>query len=140
MNNRPAFALALVLATPVATWFLVGDLSATQFEDLDYLWRAPALPGAVELVLGVLAVMIALASATVLGFALRRGQVRRQWAATVVPLCVAGALLGYAGRVVSAGGIGANIGGALTIFLAGPLVLALAVAAASNAWYEGRRR
>ena len=133
-------AVARVLATPVATWFLVGDLSATEFDDLDYLWRAPALPAAVELVLGVLAALIAVASATVLAVALYRGQVRRQWSATVVPLCVAGALLGYAGRVVSAGGIGANIGGALMIGLAGPLVLALVVAAAWNAWYEGRRR
>ena len=138
MHHRAA--VALVLATPVATWFLVGDLSATQFDDLDYLWRAPALPAAVELVLGVLAALIAVASATVLAVALYRGQVRRQWSATVVPLCVAGALVGYAGRVVSAGGIGANIGGALMIGLAGPLVLALVVAAAWNAWYEGRRR
>ena len=33
-----------------------------------------------------------------------------------------------------------NIGGAPMIFLAGPLVLALVVAAAGNARYEGRRR
>ena len=138
MHHRAA--VALVLATPVAAWLLVGDLSATEFDDLDYLWRAPALPAAVELVLGVLAALIAVASATVLAVALYRGQVRRQWSATVVPLCVAGALVGYAGRVVSAGGIGANIGGALMIGLAGPLVLALVVAAAWNAWYEGRRR
>ena len=128
-------AVALVLATPVATWFLVGDLSATQFDDLDYLWRAPALPAAMEFLVGVLAALVVLASATVLSVALHRGQVRRQWSATVVPLCVAGALLGYTGRVVSAGGIGANIGGALMIFLAGPLVVILVVAAAWNAWH-----
>ena len=138
MNRRAA--VALVLAIPVATWFLIGDLSATQFDDLDYMWRAPVLPAPLELMLGVLAALVVLASATVLAVALRRDQVRRQWAATVVPLCAAGVLLGYAGRVVSAGGIGANIGGAMMIFLAGPLVLALVVAAAGNAWYEGRRR
>ena len=132
-------AVALVLATPVAIWFLVGDLSATQFDDLDYLWRAPVLPAPVELLLGALATLVALASATMLAVALRRGQVRRQWSATVVPLCGAGAVAGYAGRVVSAGGIGANIGGAMMIFLAGPLILALAAAAAWNAWYESRR-
>ena len=138
MNHRAA--VALVLATPVAAWFLVGDLSATQFDDLDYLWRAPALPAAVELVLGVLAALIAVASATVLSVAFHRGQVRRQWSATVVPLCAAGALLGYAGRVVSAGGIGANIGGALMIFFAGPLIVALVAAAAWNALHERRRQ
>lgn len=136
--NRSA-AVALVLATPVATWFLVGDLSATQFEDLDYMWRAPVLPAPAELVLGVLAALVAVVSATVLAVALHRGEVRRQWSATVVPLCVAGALLGYGGRVVTAGGIGANIGGALMIFLAGPLVVALVTAAAWNAWHESRR-
>jgi hypothetical protein len=133
-------AVALVLATPVATWFLVGDLSATRFDDLDYLWRAPDLPAAMDLVVGVLAALVVVASATVLAVALRRGQVRRQWSATVVLLCAAGAVLGYAGRVVSAGVIGANIGGGMMIVLAGPLVLALVVAAAWNAWYESRRR
>lgn len=137
MNHSAA--VALVLATPVATWFLVGDLSATQFDDLDFLWRAPALPATVERVLGVVAALIALAAAGVLSVALLRREVRRQWSATVVPLCVAGALVAYAGRVVSAGGAGVDIGAAMMIFLAGPLVLVLIVAAAWNACYEGRR-
>lgn len=132
-------AVALVLATPLAVWSLVGDLSATEFDDLDYIWRAPDLPVAVDVALGVVSVAVVLASAAVLLGGLRRGHVRRQWSATVVPLCVAGALLGYGGRVVTAGGIGANIGGGLMVMFAGPLILALVVAAAWNAWFESRR-
>ena len=41
--------------------------------------------------------------------------------------------------MVTAGGIGANLGGALMIFLAGSLVVALVTAAAWSAWYKGRR-
>ncbi|HWI05680.1 MAG TPA: hypothetical protein VNT52_17870, partial [Acidimicrobiales bacterium] len=82
-------AVALVLATPVAVWCLVGDLSATQFDSLDYLWRAPQLPRTFELLLGIGALVVVVASTVELVGALYRGRVRRQWSATVVPLAVA---------------------------------------------------
>jgi hypothetical protein len=134
-------AVALVLATPVAVWSFVGDLSVRLVDaELDYLVRAPQIPRLLELLVGVVALVVAVASAVVLTRALAEGRARQQWSATVVPLTVAGAIIGFGLRVVTAGGIGANIGGALMIMLAGPLVLALIVAAAGNAWYESRRR
>lgn len=132
-------AVALIVATPVAVWSLLGDLSETQFDDLDYLWRPPAIPRAVELVVGMAALGVVLASAYVLAAALKRGEVRREWSATLVPLCVAGALGGSGGRVVTAGGIGADIGGALVLMFGVPLGLGLLISATANAWAVRRR-
>lgn len=134
-------AVALVTAMPVATWTLVGDLSSEGFaeDELDYLFRAPGLPWAVELVAGALAAGVIVASATVLGRAVAGGRLRRQWMATVVPLAVAGAVLGFGGRVLTAGGIGANIGGGLFVLLGLPFLVVLVIAAALNAWVESRR-
>lgn len=132
-------AVTLVLATPVAVWWAVGDVSSKGFDDLDYMVRPIELPPVVEAVVGGLAVVLVVVCAAVLGHALYRGRVRREWSATVLPLCAAGAVVGAGWRVVTGGGIGANIGGGLVVLFGGPLVVALIVAAAANAWVESRR-
>ena len=131
-------AVTLVLATPVAVWWAVGDVSSKGFDDLDYMVRPVQLAPLVEAVIGGVAVVLVVASAAVLGHALYRGRVRRAWSATVIPLCAAGAVVGAGWRVVTAGGIGANIGGGLVVLFGGPLVVALIVAATANAWVESR--
>ena len=140
-TRHVAAAAALVAAIPVATWTLVGDLSSGGFDEaeLDYVVRAPDIPSPVELVAGAVAVTVVLASAWILALAVYRGHLRRPWLATVVPLCVAGVVLGFVGRAVTAGGIGANIGGGLAILFGVPFVAVLVIAAAVNAWVELRR-
>lgn len=132
-------AVSLVLATPVAVWWVVGDVSSKGFDDLDYMVRPVELPSVVEAVIGGLAVVLVIVCGAVLGHALYRGRVRRAWSATVVPLFAAGVVVGAGWRVVTAGGIGANIGGGLVVLFGGPLVVALIVVAVANAWVESRR-
>ena len=142
MEERTRYVIAaavLVGATPVATWWVVGDLSSEGFDDLDYMVRPPAIPPLVETLAGVVAVAAVLASATVLGLALHRRRLRRVWRATVVPLCAAGVVVGCGARMVTAGGIGANIGGAMAVFFGLPLAFLLIVAAALNGWWERGR-
>lgn len=136
-----AAAVAAVLAAPVATWTLLGDLSSEGFdeEELDYLFRAPAVPRTVELLAGVAALAVLVVSALVIGRALHLGHLRRPWLGTVVPLCAAGVVLGFGGRALTAGGIGANIGGGLFILFGLPLAGVLVAAAAINGWVEWRR-
>ena len=136
-----AAAVVLVAATPVATWCLVGDLSSEGFteDELDYMVRGPDIPWFMEVLVGGLAVGVVVASAAVLGRAFYRGVLRRGWAPTVVLLAVAGVILGLGGRAVTAGGIGANIGGGLFLVLGFPVAGLLVVAALANAWYELRR-
>lgn len=87
-------AATLVLATPVSVWWAVGDVSSKGFDDLDYMVRPIELPPVVEAVVGGLAVVLVVVCAAVLGHALYRGRVRREWSATVLPLCAAGAVVG----------------------------------------------
>ena len=141
MDERARYvvaSVALVTATPVATWWVVGDLSSKGFDDLDYMVRPPDIPPLVATLAGVVALAVVLASATILGVALHRHRIRRVWSATVVPLCVAGVILGAGGRILTAGGIGANIGGGLFMFLGLPLAGLLMLAAALNTW-DARR-
>ena len=94
--------------------------------------RPPVIPTLVETLAGVVAVATVLASATVVGLALHRRRLRRVWRATVVPLCAAGVVVGCDARMVTAGGIGADIGGAMAVFVGLPLAFLLIVATALN--------
>ena len=140
MNVRTA-AAALAIATPVATWWLVGDLSSAGFteDELDYMFRAPDVPWFVEAVAGAVALAVVVVSVGVVGQALHSGSLRREWLPTIVLPAVAGVVLGFGARAVTAGGIGANIGGAMFIFIGLPLAVLLLMAAAINAWVEWRR-
>jgi hypothetical protein len=123
-----AAALGLVLAVPVATWWLVGDLSTVPVSaGRDYAFRpwpiGPAVAraaGAGSLVLGAVAVVV-------LGWAAVRRVVDIRWWAVLLPLAVAGFIAGASWRVLTAGVIGANIGAAFVVFLGGPVVLVLVV-------------
>ena len=131
-----AAALGLVLAVPVATWWLVGDLSTVPVSaGRDYAFRpwpigpvAARAAGAGSLVVGAVAVVV-------LGWAAARPVVDIRWWAVLVPLAVAGFIAGAGWRVLTAGVIGANIGAAFVAVLAGPIVLVLVVWALAFAAY-----
>ncbi len=138
MNDRstsPLMAIAtlVLLATlPVATWWLVGDLSYTGSEDLDYFLRPPAVPAAVERAfgLGALLAAVGVIAAMIVATTLRRVHPLR-WL-SVLPVVLAGIIVGLVGRVVTAGGIGFNFGAAFGVLLGVPTVLLLLVTAGST--------
>ena len=102
-----------------------GNLPAN---DLDYIMRAPDVPGWLVSTIGFAS--LAVATAAILDLARRGNRERsRLWSPVVVPLVIAGVLLGGIGRLVTAGGEGANIGGGGAMLL-GPPVLAVLVGVA----------
>ena len=135
-------AVAMSAAAPLATWMLVGDLSSDGFteDELDYIWRAPSVPWLLEAVIGAVALAVFVVSAVAVFHAVLDGELPRNWLPTVVLPAVAGVLLGFGARAVTAGVIGANIGGGLFMLLGLPFVAVLLIAAAANAWTEIRRR
>ena len=121
MTRVEVAGAGLVAATPVAAWWVAGDRSSRGFDDLDYIFRPLDLPLWVEMLAGAGAVSIVMSSVFVLVEArLDRAQVR-----TLVQLCVAGVIIGAGWRAVTAGVIGANIGGAGVLLLGLPLAVAL---------------
>ena len=70
-------ATFMLLATlPVSTWWLIGDLSYTGSEDLDYLLRAPAVPAAVERAFGLGTLLAAVGALAVMILATTRRRVQ----------------------------------------------------------------
>ncbi|MFI6498209.1 hypothetical protein [Nonomuraea typhae] len=129
---RAAAAAGCILATPVAAWWLVGDLSATAppGAELDYAVRPPDLGAGVERAAGLVAVLVVAGTLVFLIWSARRGRLDGRWWAALVPALAAGALAGAGARVVTAGTIGANIGAGLTVAGGGALVAVLLLWAA----------
>jgi hypothetical protein len=125
-------AIALILATPVATWSLTGDLSEP-ISDPDYLIRPLVLPRAVEIVLLVISGAVVVGATAYLVYQRRTRRMDRKWVPPIVLLVVAGVVVGSGWRVLTAGVGGANIGGGMVILFGGPFVLALVIAAAWSA-------
>jgi hypothetical protein len=116
-----------LLAVPVATWWLVGDLSSPGGDD--YAVRPLDVSPAVERGIGVAAVAIVVSALVVAVSAGGWTRVRR-WARPVLALAAAGVIVGWGWRVVTAGVIGANIGAGLVVLFGGPVVAVLVVGAA----------
>jgi hypothetical protein len=122
-GGRPArwtavAGVALILAIPVATWWLVGP----QAYDL----RPPKPATTIERVGGILAVVVVVASAVALVAAARTGRMDLRWWPTVVALSLAGVLGGAGVRYWKAAPEG-NIGAAGALYIIVPLGLALVV-------------
>ena len=131
-------SIVLAAAAPVATWSVVGDLSSPGITDPDYMFRPLDIPGPVELVLGLVATAAVLGSVWVLVRAFHRGEVDRAWSPVVVFPAVAGVVAGFSWRVLTAGGIGANIGGGL-ILLGAPFVVVALITATVASGSAARR-
>ena len=117
--------VVLVAATPIAVWWLVGDLSTTAVPDPDYMIHPIPMGAAVERLLGSSAVLLVGVSGAVLLGATWRGRLPARWWGVLVPLLAAGAFCGAGWRVLTAGVVGANIGGGLVLLGGGPIVLTL---------------
>jgi hypothetical protein len=118
----------LTVATAVATWCLIGPLREPgPPERLDHIVRSPEVDRWIEVLVGVVAVGAALA----LGWATYRSRTSDRRVA--VPLFVGvtglavttGLVIGGGGRLLTAGGSGANIGGGMAMLFGIPTALVL---------------
>jgi hypothetical protein len=115
-----AAVVAGLVALPLATAWVVGDQSSPGFAEyeLDYIYR----PFEFSPALGWASVAIVLASGILSALAFRQGVLRRAWLPVVLMLAGLGVVLGYGFRVVTAGVIGANIGGAMLLLFGLPVL------------------
>ncbi len=117
----------------------MGDRSV-DLPDPDFMVRPLPLSRAEEMAIGITATLIAVAATVVLVRSLAQRPADRRWLAVLVPLLAAGAVVGVGWRIVTAGVIGANIGGGLFMLVGPWIVLALVVGAAAQyykLWREG---
>ena len=113
-----AIVISSLLSAALA-WWLVGDLSYTGNtgeQGLDRLAEPPVSEGTAQ-VLGA-------GSAVLLPLVLLIGW---RWRAVLLPAVGLGAVVGAAGRVVTAGVIGANIGGGMVLLVSSLVLLPLAI-------------
>lgn len=124
-------AVALVLATPVATWF-GGDFifSLESIEDPDHMIRPPHIDPVLQVGIGATAVVVAVASCAVLFIWSDRYD--RRWWTVLGPLVAAGTVCGGGWAMITAPVIGANIGGGLAVMFGTPALLVLVVVAGVN--------
>ncbi len=118
-----AAAIGLVVATPPLAFWLIGDQSTSDRDDLDHMVRLDLDAGAVRLV-GIAALALAVVCAATLWLAFGRNPPARP-ARLVGALVLAG--MGVAGvlRTITAGVIGANIGGGLAVMGGAPALVAV---------------
>ncbi|WP_405425885.1 hypothetical protein [Micromonospora sp. NBC_00617] len=121
-------AAALVIAVPVATWWLVGDQSTVPVSvNPDYTFKPFDVTPRTQRTAGVASAVLTIVALLMLARATRRKHLDPQWWRVLIPLLVAGLIVGYGWRVMTAGVIGANIGAGLVVLFAGPVVAALLI-------------
>ena len=129
-------AAALVLAFPVATWWLVGDLSTVSAsEHPDFAFRPFDVSRATEHAAGLASALLAAVMFLMLVWFTVRHLFNARWWTVLVPLMAAGFITGAGWRVMTAGVIGANIGAGFVIMVGSPLVTALLVWAVARSIY-----
>ncbi len=128
-----AAGAALVLACPFVTWWLIGDLTfqkGTAYPGDFFLYRPPPISPAAELAIGIASSSVALLALAVLIYATIKARFDSQWWLVLSLLIAAGMVVGAAERVMTAGVVGANIGGGLAAILGPPIVAVLVIVAA----------
>jgi hypothetical protein len=136
-----AAAAGLVLAFPVATWWLVGDLSTVPASaSPDFAFRPFAIGHGAERAAGAGSALLAAVTMLTLAGATFRHLVDQRWWSVLAPLLAAGFVAGAGWRVMTAGVIGTNFGAGFVVIFGGPVVAALLVAALARAVHLLRRR
>lgn len=143
MNGRRASRLlptaGVALATPILAWFAIGDLSFSKTAGYHLVGPYQVGPESGYVVGGV-AAAVAAAAMGVLVLRTRQGIVdRRSWA-VVATLAGAGTLGALGWRSVTAGVVGANIGGGFAALVFPLLIAGLLVGAVWLAGGGGRQR
>lgn len=127
--------MLLVLAAPVATWWLVGPNPGDGLgsdptlrpDDYDYLFHPPAIDATMERVGGWAAVAVAALGVALLVVEARHGRIDRRWWPPIVAMTLVGAIIGLSGRVMTAAVVGANIGDGFMLLFGPPVVLVLVI-------------
>ena len=115
------FAALFIASAAGATFFWVGDLSEPiEPKYADYLWRPWPFLTEHETAVGVVSVIVFLVAGAALVAARRAGRMPAPLLAQVVVLTLFAAWLGLGYRTITAGVIGANIGGG-GVFLVTPV-------------------
>jgi len=117
--------IAAVAAMPLAAWWLIGDQSETSLrprDQLDYIWQAPDISQTLTTIVGAIA--LATVAIGVVGYvvAAKRRLIDTRWLLVLAASLIAGALLAAIGRIVTAGSVGANIGGGIAFLFGLPVV------------------
>ena len=136
-----AASAVLVLATPVAVWWMTNSVTHQPLKDPDYAVRPLEIDPAIKVGLTVAAVVLALFSLAILELARRHQRLSEEWWGVLGPLVAVGAICGGTYSMLTAPVIGANIGAGLASFVVPPAVIGLLVWAAWK-WftlqYRGR--
>jgi hypothetical protein len=136
--------LAAVVSTPFAAWWLIGDLSERRVGrhplPLDYVVRAPKIPGRITATLGAIALAVAATSVAIVVVAVRQRRLDQRCLSVVGSLLLAGIVAAWIARVVTAGTRGANIGAGLAVVLGAPVIVGLVVLAALSSMAIRRRK
>jgi len=109
----------VVVAMPFAAWAWIGDQSESG-DDLDYLWQPPNLTSSQERWIFVASTVVLAGSLVALWVAHRRGSLSPRLLLQTMVLAGFAVLVGGGYRVITAGVIGANIGGGLILLGAIP--------------------
>ena len=121
-------AVALVLAVPVAVWWLIGDRYSSSVSFPGYpgwvIRPFPVSPAA-ERAVGRGSVLVAIAAATWLAWASLRHDFDLRWWSVLGPLLPAGILAGFGWRMLTARVPGGNFGAGCAIIFVGPVVAGL---------------
>jgi len=122
-----AAAVVLVLAVPVAAWWLIGDRYSSLSVGPDPGWVVRPFPvsPAAERTAGRGSLPAAVVAAAWLTWASLRHGFDLRWWSVIGPLVLAGIVVGFGWRVLTARVAGANIGAGCLILSGGPVVAAL---------------
>jgi hypothetical protein len=127
-------AIVLVVATPIAAWWLVGSIPP-EVDDLTgqrlpaweytYSYQAPDIDPRLAALAGRLAVVVALVAAGPAAVLIAARGARKRWMMVLLAVVVAGIIAGWGERTLTAPTIGANIGAGMVLTFGVPLILGL---------------
>ncbi|BCL21114.1 hypothetical protein GCM10017668_29570 [Streptomyces tuirus] len=122
-----AAGAALVGGVPVAAWGLMGqqNYAGLPASELDYAFQPWDIGDGVAAVAGGIALVLAVAGGVVLVRRSLRGAMDQRWWGVLGPLVALGLMAGVGWRILTAGGIGANIGAGLLIIFGTPIAAGL---------------
>ena len=110
--------VAVGVCTPVAASWAIGDRSfqGRPADQLDYMYRVPDVPSWVTAAFGLLALIVLVLAVAALTVGVAQRRLNALWLRSAGLLFGAGVILGFVGRVTTAGSVGANIGGVIALF------------------------